>query len=101
MNGVLNSEAKLFRSYKHSYTESKGLQIQDNFSDLVPAFATVEGVFNSGLLSLNQLNPVTASNLSHTAVMISSVEKFSDTTSINTLGAGSSCAPAVAFFNTK
>ena len=102
MNGVLNREVKLFQSYKHSYTKINCLKAQDDFSDLVPITVTVESVLNlSHLFFLNQFNPVTASNLSHTAVMHSPVEYFSNLTWLNTLGTGSSCTTTVTFFKNK
>jgi hypothetical protein len=100
MNGVLSTKAKLFQLYKHSYTKSNCPKAQDNFSDLVPITVTVERVLDlSHFLFLYQFNPVTASNLSHTAVMHSPVEYFSNLTRLNTLGTSSSCTTTVTFLN--
>ncbi len=99
MNGILSSEATLLQPYKHSYTGTNSQMAKDHFSDLVPSYVTVESVLNLSRLSFNQFNPVTASNLSHNAVMISSVEKFSKMTRLNTLGTSRTvCTPTVTFF---
>ncbi|MFT5168633.1 MAG: hypothetical protein ACI8P3_003878 [Saprospiraceae bacterium] len=98
MNGVLNSEITSFQSYKHSYTEAQCLKAQDNFSDLVPIFVTVESVlYPSRFISLNLINPMTANNLSRNAVMHSPVEYFFSMTWLNMLGTGSACTPTVTF----
>ncbi len=69
MNEELNSEAKLNKFNMQSYTIATSKWSQNNFSDLVPSFVTVESVLNTGHYSFYQINPMTASYYTGNAVV--------------------------------